>query len=226
MKRYNFFIGVLLCSLSALLSANTDPLEEVNRVTHGFNKVIDSAVFKPLAQGYKAVTPDIVELGVSNFFANIGDASTLVNNLLQLKLEDAGVDFARIAFNTTIGLGGVIDVSSGMGLRKNSEDFGQTLGVWGVPAGPYIVVPFFGPGSLRDTPASFVPLDAWSYISHVPTRNVGLGTHLINKRGELLKYEALILGDEYIFIRDAYLGIREQAVSDGVVDTTFDDDDF
>lgn len=226
MKRKNYFFVTLLLSQSFNLSANTDPFEKMNRVTHGFNKVIDTIAFKPLAQGYKAVTPDIVEAGVSNFFANIGDAGTLVNNLLQLKLEDAAVDFVRIAFNTTIGLGGVIDVSSGIGLRKNSEDFGQTLGAWGVPAGPYIVAPFFGPGSLRDTPASFVPLDAWSYINHVPTRNVGLGARLVNKRGQLLKYEALVSGDEYIFIRDAYLGIREQAVNDGVVDTSFDDEDF
>ena len=226
MKKYDCFLVVLLSLPSVMLSANADPFEQINRVTYNFNKMIDSVAFKPLAKGYKAVTPDIVEAGVSNFFANIGDAGTLVNNLLQFKLEDAAVDFARIAFNTTIGLGGVIDVSSGMGLKKNSEDFGQTLGAWGVPAGPYIVAPFFGPGSFRDTPASFLPLDALSYVGHVPTRNVGLGARLINKRAQFLRYEALISGDEYIFIRDAYLGTREQAVSDGFVNTAFDDDDF
>jgi phospholipid-binding lipoprotein MlaA len=215
-----------MISFAVQANDNVDPFENLNRKMYSFNMAIDTVAFKPLAKGYKALTPDLVEVGVGNFFGNIRDLGTLVNNVLQFKFHAASIDFARVAFNTTLGLGGVLDVASGMGLKKNSEDFGQTLGAWGVPSGPYLVLPFFGPGSLRDSPASFVPLDAWGYTDHVPTRNIGYGTRLINKRAELFEYEKLVTGDEYIFIRDAYLGIRQQAVNDGVVDESFDEDDF
>ncbi|MEH6443335.1 MAG: VacJ family lipoprotein [Oceanospirillaceae bacterium] len=217
---------IVLFSFAVQASDNIDPLEKVNRKVHGFNDVLDTVALKPLAKGYKAVTPDIVEAGVGNFFANIRDVGTMVNNVLQFKFEDAGVDLARVAFNTTIGLGGIIDVSSAMGLEKHAEDFGQTLGAWGVPAGPYLVMPFFGPSSLRDAPASFVPLDAWRYVDDVRTRNVGYSVRLVDDRAGLFNAEALVSGDEYIFIRDAYLGLRAQAVKDGAIDEAFNEDDF
>ncbi|NQZ32821.1 MAG: VacJ family lipoprotein [Oceanospirillaceae bacterium] len=212
-------------SVSADEHVNIDPLEPLNRKVHNFNMAFDALVFKPLAYGYKAATPDFVEAGVGNFFSNIGDVGVLINNLLQLKFDDAAVDFARITFNTTIGLGGLIDVSSVMGLEKHHEDFGQTLGVWGVPAGPYLVLPFFGPGSARDSSASFVPLDAWMTVTPPKTRNIGYMTRLVDNRAKLFKFESLISGDNYIFIRDAYLGARQQAVTDGI-DEVFNEDDF
>ncbi len=216
----------LLVSFTVNATQSSDPLEGVNRKIHSFNNLVDSVAFKPLAKGYKAVTPDIVEVGVKNFFANIGDIGTFVNNVLQLKIEDAAVDLARIGFNSTVGLAGVLDVASGMGLEKHSEDFGQTLGVWGVPAGPYLVLPFLGPGSLRDSPARLLPLDGWRYIEHIPTRNVGYATRLMQSRAEFLSYEEIVTGDNYLFIRDAYLGIRQHAVNDGIVDEIFNEDDF
>jgi phospholipid-binding lipoprotein MlaA len=218
--------SLLLVSFVAQASDSVDPLEGFNRKVYGFNKVVDNIALKPLAKGYQAVTPDLVEAGVSNFFGNLQDVGTLVNNVLQFKMDDALTDFGRIAFNTTIGLAGVIDVSSEMGLKKNREDFGQTLGAWGVSSGPYIVMPFFGPSTLRDAPASFVPLDAWGYVEHVPTRNVGYATRFVDSRAKLFEYEKLVSGDEYIFVRDAYLGLRKQAVNDGVIDEVFNEDDF
>lgn len=227
MKKLNsLFVGGLLVVQSFYLAANEDPLERFNRVSFGFNKSVDTVVLKPLAKGYKAVTPDVVEAGVGNFFGNISDVGTLVNNVLQLKIKEAGVDFARVAFNSTIGLGGVIDVATGMGLEKNSEDFGQTLGAWGVPSGPYLVMPLLGPSTLRDAPASFVPLDAWGYVEHVPTRNVGYATRLVDGRARLFPAEALISGDEYLFVRDAYLGMREKSVTDGAGEDEYNEDDF
>lgn len=220
------FSLLVAASVSHNAQASPDPFENVNRKIFSFNSAIDSYALKPLTKGYQAVAPDVVESGVSNFFANIGDVGTLVNNVLQFKLRDASIDFARITFNTTIGLGGVLDVASGMGLEKNSEDFGQTLGAWGLPAGAYVVLPFFGPSTLRDAPASFVPLDAWGYVEHVPSRNLGYGVRLLDSRAKLFKAESLISGDEYLFVRDAYLGARKQAVSDGAINDEYNEDDF
>jgi phospholipid-binding lipoprotein MlaA len=203
-----------------------DPLESINRPIYSFNTMLDNALLKPTAKAYQKVVPNVVQAGVGNFFGNIKDVSTLVNNILQFKFKDASTDLARVAFNTTIGLGGVLDVATGMGLQKNSEDFGQTLGAWGVPSGPYLVLPLFGPGSFRDSPASFVPLNTWGYVDHVPTRNTGYGVKLVNDRTQLFEYETIVTGDDYIFVRDAYLGLRQQAVNDGVVDETFRESDF
>lgn len=228
MKKIKAFIfGCCLLQQTVVFAAdNVDPFEGVNRSIYSFNTVVDTYALRPLAKGYKAITPDVIEAGVSNFFANISDVGTLINNILQFKFSDAAVDVGRISFNTTFGLAGIIDVATPMGLTKHHEDFGQTLGTWGLSSGPYIVMPFFGPSTLRDAPASFVPLDAWRYVEHVPTRNVGYGVRLINTRANLLKYEKLIAGDEYIFVRDAYLGRRQQAVNDGVVEEIFDEGDF
>jgi len=217
----NFFFSVTVKAAEV-----NDPLESINRPIYSFNTMLDRTLLKPTAQAYQKIVPDIVQTGVGNFFGNIKDVSTLVNNVLQFKLKDASTDLARVSFNTTIGLGGLLDVASGMGLQKNSEDFGQTLGAWGVPSGPYLVLPLFGPGSFRDSPASFVPLNAWGYVEHVPTRNVGYGTKLVNDRVQLFEYETIVTGDDYIFVRDAYIGLREQAVNDGVVDETFRESDF
>jgi len=212
--------------MSVKAAKTNDPLESINRPIFHFNTVIDKSILKPTAKAYQKVVPNVVQTGVGNFFGNIKDVSTLINNVLQFKFKDASTDLARVAFNTTIGLGGVLDVASGMGLQKNSEDFGQTLGVWGVPSGPYLVLPLFGPGSFRDSPASFVPLNAWGYVEHVPTRNVGYGTEIVNDRVQLFEYETIVTGDDYIFVRDAYVGLRQQAVNDGVVDETFRESDF
>ncbi|BBP82843.1 hypothetical protein PHLH8_24850 [Pseudomonas sp. Pc102] len=135
--------GLALLPLAAG-AAESDPWEGVNRVIFRFNDTLDTYALKPVAQGYQAVTPDFVEDGVHNVFSNVGDVGNLANDLLQAKFHDAGVDTGRLIFNTTFGLLGVFDVATRMGLQRNDEDFGQTLGAWGVGSGPYVVLPLLG----------------------------------------------------------------------------------
>ncbi|WP_447592199.1 MlaA family lipoprotein [Aquipseudomonas campi] len=209
-----------LIVLPAMASASEeDPWESFNRPVFRFNDVLDTYALKPLAQGYQKVTPQFVEDGVHNVFANIGDVGNLANNLLQGKLHNAGVDSGRLIFNTTFGLLGFIDVASRMGLQRNDEDFGQTLGVWGVNSGPYLVLPLLGPSTVRDATAK-VPdsfLGPYPYIDHVPTRNVTRGVNVIDARARLLSAERMISGDKYIFIRNVYLQSREFRIRDGEV---------
>ena len=225
--------GVLATGLSAALLAapvmaetEQDPWEGFNRSMFSFNETLDRYAVKPLAQGYRYVTPDMAEKGVSNFFDNIGDVGNLFNNLLQFKFEAAGKTFARLTFNTTIGLGGLIDVASPMGIEAYEEDFGQTLGYWGAGSGPYLVLPFFGPSTLRDGLALPVDwaVDPVSEVDHVPTRNSLSGLRLVDTRSRLLKAEQIISGDKYGFIRDAYLQRREYQINDGAVDVNYDSD--
>lgn len=209
----------LLASLPLAASAEDDPWESFNRPIFTFNDTLDTYALKPLAQGYQAVTPQFVEDGVHNVFSNIGDVGNLANDLLQGKLHDAGVDTGRLLFNTTFGVLGFFDVATQMGLQRNDEDFGQTLGAWGLNSGPYLVVPFFGPSTVRDAgamiPDSF--LQPYPYMDHVPTRNVTRGVDVVDTRANLLSAEKLITGDKYIFIRNAYLQNREFRVKDGEV---------
>ena len=211
------------CAVLAVLplaaNAEDDPWESFNRPVFTFNDTLDTYALKPVAKGYQAVTPQIVEDGVHNVFNNIGDVGNLANNLLQGKFHDAGVDTGRLLFNTTFGLLGFFDVASHMGLQRNDEDFGQTLGAWGVGSGPYLVIPFLGPSTLRDAPAKIPDsfLEPYPYIDHVPTRNVTRAVDVVDTRASLLSAEKMISGDKYIFIRNAYLQNREFRVKDGEV---------
>ncbi len=205
------------------LAAEEDPWEGFNRKVFTFNDTIDTYALKPLAQGYQTVTPQFLEDGVHNVFGNIGDVGTLANNLLQGKFHDAGVDTGRLIFNTTFGLLGFFDVAKHMGLAKNDEDFGQTLGAWGLGSGPYLVLPLMGPSTVRDAgatiPDSF--LTPYPHIDHVPTRNVIRGVDVIDTRASLLSAERMVSGDKYIFIRNAYMQNREFRVQDGEVEDDF-----
>lgn len=198
---------------------NEDPWESFNRGVFRFNDALDRWALKPVAQGYRNVTPDIVEDGVHNVFRNLGEVRNLTNNLLQLKMRDAGVDTARFFFNTTFGVLGIFDVATKMGLQRNDEDFGQTLGAWGVKSGPYVVLPLLGPSTLRDTvslyPDSFT--SQYRYINDVPVRNSMFALNIVDTRANLLTAERLIAGDKYRFIRNAYLQNREFKVQDGNV---------
>ncbi|MCO7223607.1 VacJ family lipoprotein [Pleionea sp. CnH1-48] len=221
--------GLMIVALSGCASTGDnpdDPFEDVNRSIYGFNRALDKNVLQPVARGYQAVTPDPVETGIDNFFANIGDVGNFVNNLLQFKLLDATSDLGRLAVNSTLGVAGLLDPASAMGLEKHDEDFGQTLGAWGVGPGAYVMLPFLGPSTLRDTAS--IPadnyLDPLSYLDD-QTAEYGLkGLRLLTRRAALLELESQLESaiDEYAFVRDAYLQNRRFKVYDG--DLPFEDD--
>ncbi|MGV6393639.1 MlaA family lipoprotein [Pseudomonas caspiana] len=217
-----FCAGVVLAPMVAH-AAEEDPWESVNRVIFRFNDTVDTYALKPIAQGYQFIAPQFVEDGVHNFFNNIGDVGNFANNVLQAKPAAAGVDTARLIFNTTFGLLGFIDVGTKMGLQRSDEDFGQTLGYWGVQSGPYVVIPLLGPSTVRDAIAKYPDTytSPYKYIDHVPTRNTALGVNLVDTRASLLSAERLINGDKYIFIRNAFLQNREFRVKDGQVTDDF-----
>ena len=216
--------AALALPLQAVAQAHEDdPWEGFNRSMFAFNDTLDTYALKPLAQGYRTVTPDFVETGIGNFFNNVGEVRNLTNNLLQGKLHAAGVDTARLLFNSTFGLLGFFDVASKMGLQRNDEDFGQTLGAWGLGSGPYLVLPFLGPSTVRDgfarIPDSYNGM--YMHIDDVRTRNQLLGLDVLNARASFLDAERLIQGDKYTFLRNVYLQNREFKVRDGVVEDDF-----
>ncbi|WP_251836152.1 MlaA family lipoprotein [Serpens gallinarum] len=216
-------LSLVLVPVSVLAATDEDPWEGFNRTMFAFNDKVDTYALKPLAEGYRAVTPQFLEDGIHNVFSNVGDVRTLTNNLLQGKFRDAGIDTSRILFNSTFGLLGFFDVASKMGLQRNDEDFGQTLGAWGLDSGPYLVLPFLGPSTVRDA-FSRVPdayLNVYPYMDHVPTRNTTLGVDALDTRASLLSAEKLIQGDKYVFIRNIYLQNREFKVKDGLVEDDF-----
>ncbi len=217
---------VLLASLAGCATTNMgtpgDPLERMNRGTHRFNTAIDRAVLRPVAVGYRNHVPAPVRVGVNNFLENLAYPTTIVNNLLQGKVKDTFNDIGRFTVNSTIGLAGLFDPATRFGFAKNDEDFGQTLGRWGVPAGPYVVLPFFGPSTMRDGPALIVdwqtdlrvgdqvdPAVEWTLI----------GLSLVNRRAQFLEFDETWerAYDPYAFIRDAWLQRREYRVRDGNV---------
>lgn len=220
---------VLACACFIMISplsradSDKDPWEGINRPIFSFNDTLDTYALKPLAQGYQFVTPHIAQVGIHNFFNNLGEAKNLANNLLQAKFHSAGVDTSRFLLNSTIGLVGLIDVATPMGLQRSDEDFGQTLGYWGVNSGPYLVLPLLGPSTLRDAPA-ILP-DTYAnpvrYIGDVPTRNSLYGMSMIDGRAQYLKSEKLITGDKYNFIRSVYLQSREFKIKGGNVKDDF-----
>lgn len=207
--------------------SEADPWQGFNRAIFSFNEGLDRYAVKPVTLGYKAVTPDLVETGVSNFFDNLADLGNLFNNLLQGKLEPAGQDFARIAFNSTFGLAGVLDVATPMGIDKHNEDFGQTLGYWGMGSGPYLVLPFFGPSNLRDTAGLAVDISTSPVgkLEDDSARYLLMALQVVDTRSRLLDAEKLITGDRYNFMRDAYLQRREFLINDGVVEN-YSDENF
>lgn len=212
-----------LVPVLAHAASEDDPWESVNRPIFVFNDTLDTYALKPLAQGYQKVTPNFMQDGIHNFFNNIGDVRNLVNDLLQGKPQHAGVDTSRLLFNTTFGLAGFIDVATRMGLQRNDEDFGQTLGYWGVGSGPYVMLPLLGPSTLRDAPSKIPDsyTGMYPYIDNVPVRNSIRAVDVVDTRADLLKSEKLISGDKYTFIRNAYLQNREFKVKDGQVEDDF-----
>jgi len=217
-----------LSSVSALEEpVDPDPLEKLNRPLFALNDTLDRFLLRPVAQGYDFVMPVPAKRGVGNFFANLYDFNSGLNAVLQGRFEGAAQGGGRFLVNSTLGLLGLFDVATPMGIRPYRTDFGHTLAIWGVPPGPYLMVPLFGPrtfrsgtGTIFDTYTS-VP----TYIDNVPLRNSIWGLELIDGRARLLDAEELMSGDRYIFVRDAYLQQRQYFVNDGVVEDNFSDFD-
>ena len=187
-----------------------DPFEQVNRSTFEFNNKADAAVFKPVAQVYSDTVPGFVQSGIGNFFGNLNDVWTGVNSFLQGNIQDGFTDMMRVGLNTTFGFLGVLDIASEANIPKHKNDLGQTLGVWGVPNGPYLVLPLLGPSVTRDAVALPVDFygDPWSYSKPIWVRNTGSVVRLVDKRAGYLDSFNLMQDaalDEYIFVRDAYL---------------------
>ncbi len=220
-----WLVPLLLCAgfLSGCASQSVDPYETLNRKIYAFNDSADRYVLKPIAKGYRAVLPDVVEQGVSNVFSNLSDPFNALNQLLQGKPYASLSDAGRFLINSTVGILGLFDVGSQLGLEKHHEDFGQTLAVWGVAEGPYIVLPFWGPSSPRDGIGDLVGSRGFlpGYLEDVSARNAAYGLYIVNRRAELLKDETLLSGDRYLFIRDAYLQRRQYLVDDGEVEDDF-----
>src|SRR5262245_20302942 len=148
-------LGLLAGCATTDMGTPGDPLERMNRATHRFNDSVDRAVLKPVATGYRNHVPQVIRTGVNNFLDNLAFTTTIVNDFLQLKVKDTLIDLGRFTVNTTLGIGGILDPATHFGIPRNDEDFGQTLGRWGVPSGPYLVIPFLGPSSLRDAPSLY-----------------------------------------------------------------------
>lgn len=226
MKKY-FTLATAIAGALALsgcaafrAAAPGDPLEPVNRGIYSFNNTFDHYLFKPIAKGYDAVVPVPVKTGVSNVFQNAADAQSMVSDVLQLKGQKFNDDFGRVMINTTIGLGGIFDLATPMGIERGNEDLGQTLGYWGLGAGPYLVIPFLGPSSLRDAAARYPEglYDPVSLVSSVPVRNSLMSARVVDARVGLFPAEALMNQaalDRYTFLRSAYLQRRQSLVLDG-----------
>ena len=227
-KKFSLCLVILMTTGCATTGSNNDdPWEDWNRGVYKFNKVVDSAIAKPITKGYKAITPDIVEKGVSNVYSNLTDVPTMINNLLQGKVIDSLSDLGRFVINSTIGIAGIWDPATSIGLEKHDEDFGQTLGAWGVGSGPYMMLPLLGPSTLRDTAAYPVNSETnlINQIEHIPTRNQATVLDLIDKRSKLMQIEDLLEDalDEYAFVRDTWMQNRQYKVLDG--DIPFEDEE-
>lgn len=214
--------GAVLALVGCATSGNPrDPLEPINRAVFSFNDGFDKAIAKPLAEGYRAVVPSFARTGATNFFSNLEDLWIAVNDLIQGKPRMALDDWTRAFLNTTIGVFGLFDVASDLGLEKRNEDFGQTLGRWGVGSGPYLVLPFLGSSTLRDALSrGFVDSKADLVVQHhyVPERNSLFFLRTVNLRANLLEASRIVEEaalDKYTFTRDAYLQHRQNLVYDG-----------
>ncbi|MBJ7379981.1 MAG: VacJ family lipoprotein [Polynucleobacter sp.] len=220
-----FFFVFLIAFLTACSSLPTgterspaDPWEPFNRSIFSFNEGLDDYVLKPITEGYRFVLPKLVREGISNFFSNYRDIYTALNNLLQGNIDLAFSDLMRVMVNTIFGLGGTIDMATPAGLEKHTADFGQTFGVWGVPSGPYVVLPFFGPSSVRDTFGTAADLESdylFSFVSNIGLRNTITGIRVVNARNNYFEAGELVEGaaiDKYSFLRDSYIQRRQYQI--------------
>jgi phospholipid-binding lipoprotein MlaA len=224
--RRSAIAGVIgLCVSFSVLAQTPDPWQDVNERVFAFNDFFDRVLVRPIAITYTTFLPRPVRQGIGNFFSNIDDINVFANDLLQLKFNDALSDSGRFALNTTVGLGGLLDVASRFGLEKNEEDFGQTLGRWGVGSGPYMVLPVFGTSNVRDSvglvlDTLFNPIQ---YYDERAGRWTLFVVREIDTRSSLLALDELVGGDKYLFFREAYVQRREYLVKDGQITDRFSD---
>ncbi len=222
-------ISLLLLISSSFAVAEVDPFEDVNRVVYDFNETVDDNFLEPVSRAYKENTPDFLQNRVSDFFGNLRDVSTLANQILQFKVEESVTTLGRIVVNTTIGLAGLFDVAQDMDLTTDNEDFGQTLAVWGVGDGPYIMLPLLGPSTVRDGAGLYVDLTSETNLVN-DLEDVGFvsasAMSIIDKRVELLPATDLLdqSDDPYIAMRSSYLQKRQFDIYDGNLPVS--DDDF
>ena len=208
-------------STSSSPKVTIDKFEKFNRGIYKGNIALDRHIFKPVAKAYKAVTPEPIDTSISNFFENLGDIKNAANNLLQFKVGDALIDTERFIFNSTFGMAGLFDIATEMGLQKHDEDFGQTLAKWGVGSGPYIMLPLFGPSTLRDATAKFTLDSLMDPTRHSDEKYELFTLEKLDKRADLLSTEEAfkdLSDDKYIALRDAWLQRREYLIRDGKVD--------
>ena len=218
------FLFVLLFSLPVFSEEISDPFEDLNRDIFIFNEKLDEKLLKPAAIAYRKVTPQFARSGVTNFFNNLEEIDTTINQVLQGEIKYAFNDAGRFVINTTIGLFGLIDVASKMGLERHEEDFGQTLGVWGFNSGPYIMIPFLGPSNPRDLLSRPISsfLSGTFAMEDDDVKITLVGIDALETRERLLDAETLIIGDKYIFVKDAYVQSREYEINNG----STEDDEF
>lgn len=213
--------GVALTGCATVTNPDPrDPWESWNRGVYGFNDAVDTAILQPVATGYQKVTPTVVQRGVGNFFGNLTDMWSVVNNALALRPRETGDSIGRVMLNTTVGLLGFIDVASDLGIERHTADFGLTLARWGVGSGPYVMLPLLGPSTLRDTAG--LPVDNWgnpvNQITDEQSRNAATVLKVVDTRARLLGASKVLDGaalDRYTFLRDAYLQRRRNQVYDG-----------
>ena len=223
----NKLLLILLFSFPLFAKEINDPFEDLNRDIFVFNEKLDEKILKPTALVYRKVTPQFARTGVTNFFNNLEEIDTTINQVLQGEIKYAFNDAGRFVINTTIGLFGLIDVASKMGLERHQEDFGQTLGVWGISSGPYIMLPFLGPSNPRDLfsrPISSF-LSGTFAMEDNDVKFTLVGIDALETRERLLDAETLIIGDKYMFVKDAYVQSREYEINNGSTeDDVFLDD--
>ncbi|MAR81277.1 MAG: VacJ family lipoprotein [Pseudomonadota bacterium] len=224
------FFVVSAINLSGCASYNqansldpNDPIQGVNRTVFAFNDAVDQVLFKPIAMGYNAIVPQPIDTAVTNFFSNLQDIDSSVNNLFQGKFDLFANDLGRVAINSTIGIGGLIDVASEMGLQKTGEDLGQTLGYHGINAGPYLVLPLLGSNSTRDLPGTIVSMiiNPLAWLDDISLRNQLVGVNAVDTRSDLISKEEIakeISDDKYTLYKNAYLEERAFKVNDGQMD--------
>jgi len=216
---------VLLMAPVLAYGQTNDPWQDTNERIFAFNDFFDQILVRPVANTYTVVIPRFARQGIGNFFSNLNDINVFVNDLLQLKLDAALSDSGRFFINSTLGVVGFVDVASGFGLRKNEEDFGQTLGTWGVASGPYVVLPVFGSSNVRDAFGLVLDtlLNPIQYHEQEEVRLTLFTLQEIDTRASLLSMDELVTGNRYLFFREAYMQRRQYLVNDGQVDDEFGD---